>query len=129
MPEVSNRIAEGGPFTPGGFKETYFVFLEEDEIAVRICAETALGCRRAEASERFQSSLVIVLKSASFDRTGEVTALEERGLSGELVLHGSAMGETSAGSARLAKGFCRQVIRKLGFRRRSRFRRLWPRGW
>ena len=39
--------------------------VERDEIAVRIFSETAFGCRRAEASERRQSSLVIVLKSAS----------------------------------------------------------------
>jgi len=34
-----------------------------------------LGCRRAESSERFQSSPVIVLKSGSPDRVREVRGL------------------------------------------------------
>src|SRR5205085_10606197 len=61
----ANRIAERGPFAAGAFEQAYLVFREDDEIAVRICSETAFFCRRAEASERFQSSLVIVLKSGS----------------------------------------------------------------
>ena len=101
--ELPDGITEGRPFAAGCLQQAYFVFFEEDEIAVRICAETALGCRRAEASERFQSSLVIVLKSASFDRAGEAPTLEEGGFAGELVLHGSAIYGRSASSAWLAK--------------------------
>jgi hypothetical protein len=109
--EGADGGAERSPFGPGGLKQAYFVFREEDEIAVRICAETAFGCRRAEASERFQSSLVIVLKSGSFDRSREELPVDEGGLAGEVVLHGSAMRGTSVRCAGNATGFCRQIIR------------------
>jgi hypothetical protein len=76
----------------GGFEEAYFVFGEEDEIAVRICAETAFLRCRPEAMERFQSSLVIVLKTASFGRAWELPALDTGRETGEGVfLHGSLM--------------------------------------
>src|SRR5690606_3735379 len=110
--KIADGPAQRGPFAAGAFEQAYFVFGEEDEIAVRICSETALRCRRAEASERFQSSLVMVLKSASFGRAGELAPAEESGLAGEGVLHGSAMRATSARPGDLAKGFCRQLIRK-----------------
>src|SRR5690606_179869 len=88
----ANRFAEGGPFAAAALEQAYFVFREEDEIAVRICAETAFGCRRAEASERFQSSLVIVLKSGASFRVREAAPADAGGFSGEGIVHESAMG-------------------------------------
>ena len=64
--------------------------VEEDEIAVRICAETAFGCCRAEAMERRQSSLVIVLKTAPLFCAGEPATAEAGDESGEGVLHASS---------------------------------------
>jgi hypothetical protein len=76
----------------GGFEQAYFVFGEEDEIDVRICAETAFLRCRPEAIERFQSSLVIVLKTASFGRGWEPPALDAgRGAGEGVFLHGSVM--------------------------------------
>ena len=111
---AANRVAQRGPLGARAFEQAYFVFGEEDEIAVRICSETALGCRRAEASERRQSSLVIVLKSGSFDGTGEVTPAEPGGLAGEEVLHDGSvdMRATSRPSPAMAKRFYGQVVRK-----------------
>ncbi|HWL15568.1 MAG TPA: hypothetical protein VNR00_08185 [Opitutus sp.] len=99
-------IAERSPFAAGAFQQTYFVFGKEDEIAVRICAETAFGCRRAEASERRQSSLVIVLKSGSLVRARERAPADAGELSGEGIVHGSAMAAPSAAHEALAKDFC-----------------------
>ena len=91
--KIPNRIAQRGPGPAGGFEQAYFVFREEDEIAVRICSETAFFCRRAETSERFQSSLVIVLKSGALVRAREDAALDAGGFSGEGIAHESAMPE------------------------------------
>jgi len=115
--EGADGLTQGGPFGPGPLEETYFVFLEEDEIAVRICAETAFGRRRAESSERFQSSLVIVLKSDSFGNAEERAPPETGRLAGEGVLHGSLMSETSRPLPAMAKGFCRQFTRNPRMRR------------
>src|SRR6185436_10924511 len=106
-PPPANRRAERRPLAARALEERYFVFGERDEIAVRIFADTAFGCRRAEASERRQSSLVIVLKSASFVRPREVPPAESRDLAGEEVLHdGSAdMREPSASQRANAKDF------------------------
>jgi hypothetical protein len=82
-----NRIAQPGPFRARRLEQDYFVFLEEDEIAVRICAETAFFCCRAKTSERRQSSLVIVLKSGSFLEAREGAPADAGGLSGKGVLH------------------------------------------
>jgi hypothetical protein len=73
-------------------EQTYFVFGEEDKIDVRICAETAFLRSRPEAIERFQSSLVIVLKTASFGWTGQTPTLDAgRGTGEGVFLHGSLM--------------------------------------
>ena len=108
----ADRLTQRRPLRPGGLEQAYFVFREEDEIAVRICAETAFDCRRAEASERFQSSLVIVLKSGPVVRVREGAAADAGGLSGEgIFLHESAMRETSVAADSNATPLCRQVIR------------------
>ena len=56
----------------GVFKESYFVFGEEDEVAVRVRmrSEIPFFCCRAEVSERFPSSLVIVSKTGACFRAG-----------------------------------------------------------
>ena len=115
-PQFADRRAKRRPRAAGAFEQAYFVFSEEDEIAVRICADTAFGCRRAEASERRQSSLVIVLKVASGLVAREGAALDTGDLAGEVVLHGSAMPRTSGSPAALATGFCPQVIRTGGMK-------------
>ena len=86
-PKGADGPAERGPLGAGALQQDHFVFCEEDEIAVRICSETAFGCRLAESSERFQSSPVIVLKSGSPGRVREGWAADAGGLSGEGVLH------------------------------------------
>ena len=118
-PEPPDRRAERGPFGAGGLKQDHFVFRKEDEIAVRICSEIALGCRLAKSSERFQSSLVIVLKSGSGGCVREEGAADARGLSGEGILHVSAMGETSGAAHLNATTVCRQVIRTARLRPRA----------
>ena len=114
--QVPDRRTEPRPLVARGLEQAYFVFGEEDEIAVRICAETAFGCRRADAIERRQSSLVIVLKIASRFGPREEAALDAGELAGEVVLHGSAMPRTSGAPAALATGFCPQVIRTGGMK-------------
>ena len=71
VPQGPYGAAQGRPFGPRALKQAHFVFFEEDEIAVRICSEIAFGCSLAKSSERFQSALVIVLKSGSDWRARE----------------------------------------------------------
>jgi hypothetical protein len=54
--------AQPAPGTAQTLQQAYGVFREDDEVAVRIRSNAALGRRRAEAIERFQSSPVIVAK-------------------------------------------------------------------
>jgi len=114
--EIADGATQFGPAPTGAFQQAYFVVGEEDEIAVRICAETALGCRRAEASERRQSSLVIVLKSEPLGRAGETAALDAGRPAGERVLHGAVMRGGSRGTEKwqteVAGIFC-QVVHRL----------------
>jgi hypothetical protein len=110
-PQFPDGPAERRPFGARALEQDYFVFRKEDEIAVRICSEIAFGCRLAKSSERFQSALVIVLKSGSLGRVREEAAADAGGLSGEGILHESAMRETSAAAHLNATPVCRQVIR------------------
>ena len=48
----ADGFAERGPLAAGGLEQAYFVFREEDEIAVLICADTALPCRFDQLIER-----------------------------------------------------------------------------
>ena len=87
-----------------------------------------MGSRRAKASERFQSSLVIVLKSGSPRRVWEGGAADAGGLSGEGILHVSAIGETSAAShvkrnARLPTSYSQLAPSRSGLRGPGRRRR------
>jgi hypothetical protein len=97
IPEGADGRAKGSPIGPGGLKQAYFVFCKKDEIAIRICSEIAFGCSFAESSERFQSALVIVLKSGSPGGVRKDGAEDRGGLSGEGIFHGSAMRETFLG--------------------------------
>ena len=47
-----DRFAQCGPLTARRLEEAYFVFGEADEIAVLICADTALPCRFDQLIER-----------------------------------------------------------------------------
>src|SRR5690606_10611954 len=71
-------------------KKPYFVGFPEDEIIVRIRSDSDFLRCRAETSERFQSSPVIVLKRVSLFRGREPAALDAGRSSGEGVLHGSS---------------------------------------
>jgi hypothetical protein len=75
----------------GAGQEGYFVGFPEDEVIVWIRSDADARRRRAEASERFQSSPVIVLKAAAVFRGRETSALDEGRSSGEGVLHGSGV--------------------------------------
>ena len=92
-PQSADRRAELTPLRRRALQQRYFVFGEEDEVAVRVRmrSEIAFFCCRAEASERFQSSLVIVLKTAPLFRAGEEPTAEAGRSSGEGVLHASLM--------------------------------------
>ena len=75
----------------GAGEEAYFVVGPEDEIIVRIRADADARRCRAEASERRQSSLVIVLKRGPGEGGGKLAAADAGGLAGEGVLHASAL--------------------------------------
>ena len=79
------------PERVGAGQESYFVGFPEDEVIVGIRSDADARRRRAEASERFQSSPVIVLKGAAVFFGGEPEALDEGRSSGEGVLHGSGV--------------------------------------
>lgn len=66
--EKEYRLVQFPPHATGGCEQAQFVGGEEDEIVVRIRSEASARRCRAEASERFQSSFVIVLKSGVFER-------------------------------------------------------------
>ena len=131
LPPGADRVTQRGPLATGRLEQAYFVFREEDEIAVRICADTAFFCRRAEASERFQSSLVIVLKSGSVGRAREGAALDAGVFSGEGIVHESAAAQlrrsrrekqrvfSSAQSSAATGGVGARAISTLSTRRRS----------
>ncbi len=82
-PEVPDGLAQGGPFAAGHLQQAYFVFLGEDESAVFICCDRALGCFFAQLIERPKSLPVTVQNSGPSFRAGEEGAFEEGFSSGE----------------------------------------------
>jgi hypothetical protein len=122
----ADRRAQFRPLGTGAFEQRYFVFGEEDEVAVRVRmrSEIAFFCCRAEVSERFQSSLVIVLKTGAWFRAGEDAALDAGVFSGEGVLHGRSRDMRGPSRARRgnAKDFCRENIRRGSSSRSAAFR-------
>ena len=109
-PEIADRLAQRRPLRAGGLQQAYFVFLDEDEIAVLICSDTAFGCRFAQVIERPKSLPVTVQNSGPFFRAGEAGAFEVGRGSGERVLHGSAMGSRSLRGHRNAKNIYAQAV-------------------
>jgi hypothetical protein len=107
----ADRRAQFRPLGTGAFEQRYFVFGEEDEVAVRVRmrSEIAFFCCRAEVSERFQSSLVIVLKTGALFRAGEGAALDAGDFSGEDIEHAASADamRTVTLAAHDSKGFLR----------------------
>jgi hypothetical protein len=89
--KCAGGLVEFVPERIGVGEKGYFVGFPEDEVIVGIRSDADARRRRAEASERFQSSPVIVLKGAAVFFGGEPGALEEGRSSGEGVLHGSGV--------------------------------------
>jgi len=84
-------LAQLSPIAARPLEQAYGVFREDEEIALRIRSKAALGCRRAEAIERLQSSPVIVEKADLAWGAGELGAADDSLPAGEGILHGSAM--------------------------------------
>ena len=74
---------ERSPLAAGQLQQAYFVFLGEDESAVFICCDSALGCRLAQLIERPKSLPVTVQNSGPSCRVGEAGAGEAGVSSGE----------------------------------------------
>jgi len=111
-PKIPDRLAQCRPRRIGQFEQAYFVFLDEDEIAVFICADTAFFCFFAQLIERPKSLPVTVQNSGLPSRAGEAGTVEVGFLSGERVLewHDSAMRPKSGCPTRNAKDFCAQAV-------------------
>jgi len=76
-------LVEFVPKRIGVGEERYFVGFPEDEVIVGIRSDADARRRRAEASERFQSSPVIVLKGAALFEGREPGTLDAGRSSGE----------------------------------------------
>jgi hypothetical protein len=71
------------PKRAGGGQQGYFVGFPENEVIVRIRSDADARRCRAEASERFQSQPVIVLKRTSPFGCREAAAMDAGGFSSE----------------------------------------------
>jgi len=75
--EGADGVAQLGPARLGRFEQAYFVALGEDERAVFICSDSALGCFFAHLIERPKSLPVTVQNRVPGFAAGEPEAFEE----------------------------------------------------
>ena len=84
-PELPDGPAQFSPAVLRQLQQAYFVRFGEDESAVVICRDRALGCFFAQLIERPKSLPVTVQNSGPPFRPGETGAFEVGGVSGERV--------------------------------------------
>ena len=86
-----DRLTQPAPRLAGGFQQTYFVFREDEEVAVLICLDTTFSCDFDQLIERPKSLPVTTQKSGPFFGVGEFGAAETGRKSSEGVLHASSL--------------------------------------